>query len=279
MQNQLNLNKKIKIKDQNNRWNDVEYKLKEDDKYIYYSADLVREPKISSHTLINLANLNKWTSPGKTVLSMFGLLKRESINPYYTYRGGIAEVFAKRYLLRKYGMQANIESFELSMFKDFNQFPDAEPFSGVLDLMMYSPQKMTIEVKSKEMKDYDYIAGYGQYPRDQVAQGANQAILAETEEYMMLWIFPKDEIAKMLKQIAEEDLWIWEDDYEQASLDLGLTEDMFEYHAKIFKADIRIINAYREKALSIYNDFYIHRRIEKKLFTKEELKELKESIK
>lgn len=231
--------------------------------------------------------MNKWQSVGNTLLSMYGVVQRSSIDPYQTRKGGIAEVFAGKYLRDLYGPMADIESFTVSQFKDYNQFPEAAPFSGVLDLLMHSPEKMTIEVKSKEMREYERIADHGMFPREQVMQGANQAILAGTTKYMMLWVFLTPALSTLLKGISEEfefegkmiDSWMWDEDFEQAVIDLNITMDDFKFCAKEFDADIRLVNAYRQKALDLTEEFVNHRRINKRLFTADERRIIKNFIK
>ena len=295
----LNLKKKINVKDDTGKWLSDNLRLRVENNHLIYESSVIRKPKISSHTLIDLVGLNKYSSPGKTVLSMFGLLEKTPIEKYQTYKGGISEIFAKEYLRKKYNGQADIESFTVSQFPDFNQFPEAAPFSGVLDLMMHKPLKMSVEVKSKEMREYERIAEHGIFPRDQVAQGANQAVLAGTTRYMMLWVFLKPRASKLLKELsavhtyertveengvltkvtAEEDSWIWGEDFGRAAAELGLKDTDFKYFAKEFDVDIRLVNAYREKALKLYNEFLINRRVERKLFSTKELKSISDFIK
>ena len=214
-----------------------DYQLEVDSEYVYYKSEYIKQPKISSHTLVDLLDFNKFSRPGKTILNIFGLTKKSPIDPYQTYKGGIVEIFAKRFLLKEYGADADIEAFTVSQFKDsnMNQFPEAAPFSGVLDIMMHMPIKLPVEVKSKEMKEYERIVKHGMYPKDQLVQGANQAVLAGVDKYMMLWGFISEDLSKLLKTIAKEDLWLWEENYEQAIIDLELSEDDVKFHYKIFE--------------------------------------------
>jgi hypothetical protein len=94
----------------------------------------------------------------------------------------------------------------------------------------------------------------------------------------MLWGFISPSLSKMLKEITKQDLWIWGDDYRKAVLDLEITAEDVTFHGKIFEVDERLIKAYREKSLKLYNEFYENRRINKKLFNSEELKEIKNYI-
>jgi len=253
-------------------------KLSQDKEFLHYKTDYVKTPKISSHTLVDMLGKNKWTSAGAAILSNFGLTKRSPFDPYQGYKGGIAEEFAGRYLRRKFGPNADIEAFTVSQFKNFNQFPEAAPFSGVLDIMVHEPLKLPVEVKSKEMKDYEWIALKHMYPQDQLLQGANQAMLAGVDRYMMLWVFLSKSTSDLLREIAKQDLWIWGEDYAQAAKDLELEDSDFKFHSKEFPMDSRLMNAYREKALKRYEEFHKHRRVDRRLFTAAEWKEIKKYI-
>jgi len=290
------LKDKIKFLE-NEKWYSDKIKLSLDKDYLYYESSIIKTPRISSHVLVDLLGFNSYSSPGKTLLNMFGLVAKTEIDPYQEVKGGIAEYFAKIYLQRKYKEAVDVEAFTVSQFKNFNQFPEEAPFSGVLDLMMHfrDTSKITVEVKSKEMKDFDKIAKLNIYPKEQIVQGANQAILAKTEQYLMLWVFLTPSLSKLIKELTkkykikktiyqdgqlkeyevEESLWIWGQDYARAIEELEITEEHVLYHDKEFEADPRMIKAYREKALKLYNDFYVNRRIDKNLFKREELNMLK----
>jgi hypothetical protein len=274
----------LELKNKVSYWNGkggkehVNVKLRMDGDYIYYDSRYMKKPNISSHTLVDMLGFNKFSSSGKTIMTMFGINERSQIDPYQIYKGGIVEVFAKRHLMETYGPEADIEDFAVKQFENYNQFPDDLPFSGVLDIMIHMPIKLPVEVKSKEMKDYERIAVHNIYPKDQLVQGANQAVLAHVDKYMMLWGFISPSLSKMLKEITQQDLWIWGEDYRKAVLDLEITAEDIIFHGKIFDVDERLIKAYREKSLKLYNEFYENRRINKKLFSASELKEIKAFI-
>lgn len=292
------LKDKLTFKDENGKFQSGKFKLRLEKDFLHYESDLIKSPRISSHTLVDMLGFNKYGSSGKTILSMFGLVKKSDMDPYQEHKGGMVEVFAKRYLEKKYGDRANVQAFTVSQFTNFNQFPEEAPFSGVLDLQLLfrTSEKMTVEVKAKEMKDYDAIARLNMFPKEQIVQGANQAVLAKTDRYMMLWGFLTPAFSKLIKEltkvhkfkkkitdssgevkevILEESLWIWGSDYERAVNDLEITNDQVLFYAKEFDVDPRMIKAYREKALGLYNDFFINRRIDKKLFKADELRMLK----
>jgi hypothetical protein len=226
------LKNKLVFKD-NEKWysSQVSYQMK--DQRIHVKSDIFKTPNISSHVLVDLCGLNKYASVGKTLLSMFGFTQRTEIPLYQTVKGGIVEEFANRYLEELYGGRYKIESFTLEQFAAtrFNQFPDQLPFSGALDKLIHGDIKLPVEIKSKEIREYEKIALNKQYPKDQVVQGANQAFMYGAEKFMMLYGFLSKEISDYLKDITENDLWVWGKDYAQAIEDLGLKyEDMCYYN-------------------------------------------------
>jgi hypothetical protein len=274
------LKNKLAFKD-NDKWysSSVSYHMK--DNRFHVKSDLFKTPNISSHVLVDLCGLNKYASVGKTLLSMFGFAERQEIPLYQTVKGGIVEEFANQYLEDLYGGRYKIESFTLEQFAQtrFNQFPDQLPFSGALDKLIHGEIKLPVEIKSKEIREYEKIAIDKQYPKDQVVQGANQAFMYGAEKYMMLYGFLSKEISEYLKEITENDLWIWGKDYAQAIKDLHLKYEDIKFHHDILDYDSRIIKAYREKAQKIYNEFFTSRMIDRSLFKKEELEEIKVFIK
>lgn len=278
------MEEKIILKDkvtwkQNDQWvnSKVDYE-KKDDKILVHTKAL-KTPNISSHVLVDLCGLNKYASVGTTLLKMFGLAERTEIPLYQTVKGGIIEEFANRYLNELYGGRYDIESFTLEQFKNFNQFPDQIPFSGALDKLIHGSTKLPVEIKSKEMREYNKIAVDRNYPKDQVIQGANQAYMYGAEKYMMLYGFLNEEISTYLKELTENGLWIWGKDYAKAIEELGLRYEDVVFHHEIMDYDARIIKAYREKAQKIYNDFYMNRTIDRSLFKKEELIDIMRYVK
>lgn len=260
-------------------WKRTPVGFTEDRDYIYITSDIIANPNISSHTLVNLVGLNKFSSIGKQLLSSFGFLERSPIPPYQQHKGGIIEYFTDQYLAEVYGDTLKLESFELDQFENYNQFPDEAPFTGALDKYIHIPVKLPIEVKSKEMKDYNWIVEQGNWPIEQLTQGANQAVLAGADKYMMVYGFIKPGTSKYLQAIFKEDMWIFGNDYARAVEALGLKYDMFEFAHKIFDADRRKIIKYREQALTSVLEVHTHKRIPKKYFKANELSAIKSKIK
>ena len=293
------LKNKITFK-QDDQWvnSNVNYESKNNE--IHIKTKALKTPNISSHTLVDLVGLNKYASVGKTLLTMFGLVEKNPIPLYQTIKGQIVEEFATQYLNELYGGRYNIESFVLEQFKNFNQFQDQLPFSGALDKLIHGDVKLPVEIKSKEIREYENIAVKKNYPKDQIIQGANQAYMYGAEKFMMLYGFLKPEISDILKSLTEtytikkkvvdalgneqeieveETLWSWGKDYSQAIKDLGLRYEDIIFHHEVMDYDPRIIKAYREKAQKIYDNFYMERKIDRFLFKKEELLDIMTQIK
>jgi hypothetical protein len=293
------LKNKITFK-QDDQWvnSNVNYESKNNE--IHVKTKALKTPNISSHTLVDLVGLNKYASVGKTLLTMFGLVEKNPIPLYQTIKGQIVEEFATQYLNELYGGRYNIESFVLEQFKNFNQFQDQLPFSGALDKLIHGDVKLPVEIKSKEIREYENIAVKKNYPKDQIIQGANQAYMYGAEKFMMLYGFLKPEISDLLKNLTEsyivkkkvvdalgneqeieveETLWSWGKDYSQAIKDLGLRYEDIIFHHEVMDYDARIIKAYREKAQKIYDNFYMERKIDRFLFKKEELLDIMTQIK
>ena len=293
------LKNKITFK-QDDQWvnSNVNYESKNNE--IHVKTKALKTPNISSHTLVDLVGLNKYASVGKTLLTMFGLVEKNPIPLYQTIKGQIVEEFATQYLNELYGGRYNIESFVLEQFKNFNQFQDQLPFSGALDKLIHGDVKLPVEIKSKEIREYENIAVKKNYPKDQIIQGANQAYMYGAEKFMMLYGFLKPEISDLLKNLTEsyivkkkvvdalgneqeieveETLWSWGKDYSQAIKDLGLRYEDIIFHHEVMDYDPRIIKAYREKAQKIYDNFYMERKIDRFLFKKEELLDIMTQIK
>lgn len=295
----ITLKNKITFK-QDEQWinSNVDYESKNNQ--IHIKTKALKTPNISSHTLVDLVGLNKYSSVGKTLLTMFGLVEKNTIPLYQTIKGQIVEEFATQYLNELYGGRYNIESFVLEQFKNFNQFQDQLPFSGALDKLIHGDTKLPVEIKSKEMREYENIALKKNYPKDQIVQGANQAYMYGAEKFMMLYGFLKPEISQILKDLTEpylvkkkvfdalgnekeieveETLWSWGKDYSQAIKDLELRYEDIVFHHEVMEYDSRIIKAYREKAQKIYDNFYMERKIDRSLFNKEELLDIIAQIK
>lgn len=150
------------------------------------------------------------------------------------------------------------------------------------------------------MREYTKIAVNRNYPKDQIVQGANQAFMYGADKFMMLYGFLTPQLSELLKSICEttmvkktikdalgneqeveveENLWVWGDDYAQAVIDLGIRYEDVIFHHEVMDYDKRIIQAYRNKAQKIYNEFYTNKSLDRSMFKKEELLDIMGQIK
>lgn len=262
----------------NDRWCSANPSYEMDNLYFRVKTEAMRMPNISSHVLVDLCGLNKWSSPGKTLLTSFGFLEREAIDPYQTLKGGLVEHFADQYLRELYGERIDLESYTVSQFANFNQFPDNPPFSGALDKFLKAPVKLPIEIKSKEMKAWDEIVTFQQWPKDHMVQGMNQAYFVGASRFMMLYGFLTDEASLLLRKMVDQGL-VTEIfgtdtnniDYKEMALTFGFNYDMFKFAHKIFEVNNEEVEGYRNKALDMYNKFFETRQIPKSYFKPDEI--------
>lgn len=280
----MKLNKTINLKSSEGRWTKDTPNYELTDSALKVHTTRLRTPNISSHTLVDLCDLNSFSSKGKTLLSIFGYLEKETIDPYQLIKGGIVEYFANEYLLELYGDRIDVESYTVQQFPDFNQFHHSPPFSGVLDKLLKSPVKLPVEIKSKEIKDYEYIATKGNYPKDHILQAMNQAYFINASRCMLIYGFLTEHANILLREFVDNG--ILEQifgknsnayDYKAVCETLGFTRDMFIFDHKIFEVDNDLVENNRKKALGLYNEFYQTKEIPLSYFSKNELELLKKN--
>lgn len=262
----------------NDRWMSAESSYEMLPNAFRVNTSQMRAPNISSHTLVDLCGLNPWASPGKTLLRAFGFLEKEDIDPYQTLKGGIVEYFADQYLYELYGEDIDLESFTLTQFANFNQFPESIPFSGALDKLLRAPVKLPIEIKAKEMREWNKIVVNQQWPKDHLVQGMNQAYFVGASRFMMLYGFLTEEASLLLRKAVDTGLIAeifgtdtFNIDYKALVETFGFTYEMFNFAHKIFEVNNKEIEGYRKKALDLYNNFFETRMIPKSYFKPDEL--------
>lgn len=262
----------------NNKWmkSRAAYELSDNEFKVHTPS--LKAPNISSHTLVDLCGLNKWASPGSALLRMFGFLEKEKIDPYQTLKGGLVEHFADTYLYELYGDALDLESFTLSQFVNFNQFPESVPFSGALDKLLRAPIKLPIEIKAKEIKAWNEIVEKDMWPNDHRVQGMNQALFVKASRFMMVYGFLTEEASLLLRKYVDNKIITeifgtdeFNYDFKKIAETLGFTYDMFRFAHKIFETDVNEIESYRMKALNLYNNFKETKAISKSYFKPAEL--------
>lgn len=285
----LLLVKSLKVQE-DGQWYGVKNELSSDLTYIYLQHSKLRNPNISSHVLVDLMGKNPYTTPGKALLQAFGLLEYVAIDPYYTVRGGVVEVLAEEYIKKVLypSLDLKVQSYELTDFKGYNQFPQHAPFSGVLDKAILEPFKLPIEIKSKEMKDYKWIVEKGKHPENEVIQGMQLSDLWGTDKVLMIWGFIDLKLQRYLKDVINAGIveefkkmqyGELHTNYEALTEALGLTYKDVTWEFQIYDVNKQELDNYRTHSLGIYNEVITERRIPRKWFSHSELEDLDEFIK
>lgn len=126
--------------------------------------------KITSTKLPELLGLNQWNTIGQAILERARMLEYEGIDPFYTVRGSIAESLAYDYLVHyyksKHQVDIDLRTFNQKDFRGYDFYNEIDnpkiandKFGGVPDIVLSKPAEFrsTIEVKSKNIKAYEYI--------------------------------------------------------------------------------------------------------------------------
>lgn len=264
-----------------------------DDEYLYIKSEKIRHPLISSHALIDVMGLNQWNSVGKAVLSLFGLLQGYEIDPYYTVRGSIVEHLADAYIADvvypEYKGELVVESFELSDFAGFNQFPHKAPWSGAIDKGITAPFRQSVEIKSKGANDINWIKNNKNYPELETVQGEQLARLWDADSCLMVWGFIPKDIEKYIRDaMADPDIMdafrvvkngVREVDYGVMCevMEIGMTD--LEWAHNVITVNNAKLNRYADEVLGVRQSVIDNRRIPLNLFTAEEVLELKDTFK
>lgn len=271
------------------RWIKQKVKLGVSEKGVEILSEYLPQSNISSHVFVELLGLNRYVSRGVTLMKLFKQLAQDEFNEYYTLRGGLIELLASERLKLDYP-DANLKQYELQDFPGFNQFEHKKPFSGVVDIGMFFPdgRKMIAEIKSKDWKNYKWIAEKGKEPEEEIIQGEFLAELFEADKYVMVWGFISDDLANRLihisKSIAEKNRFAVTKngrqtyDFEKLREYLGVVYEDIKWHVKEYNVRHDVI---REKMEYIKNlrDEYINKRIiPMEDFTEEEFMEIAEKI-
>jgi hypothetical protein len=193
-------------------------KVEYDDILSSYAFDFktAKVKKVTSRAFPQLLDKNKWQSIGWAVLDRCGFLAKEEIDPFYLVRGNVAELIVDKYLNTVYkekGIDIQTKRFTVQEV-DYDMFPKNKRFGRVVDIGIAKPldKRAVVEVKSKNMKNYNMIAVDKNVPEEEVLQGKFLARLSQTEKLLMAYVFFTDsQEAVIKKRMAVAD-----DGYEQA---------------------------------------------------------------
>lgn len=183
---------------------DVMFTYDEDSKsYVFHIGSGVKIKKVTSRMFPILIGENKFNGVGYGVLDRVGLLDFEPIDPFYAVRGAIAEYFVYHYLkntYKKHGIDLIMKAFNTKA-SGYDVFKSNERFSGVPDIGISKPDKhrAVVEVKSKNMKSYEYIIDKKEVPNEEVLQGKMLSHLSKVDKLLMAYVFFTDEQEKLIK--------------------------------------------------------------------------------
>lgn len=250
-----------------------------EDKGNYFQIDFskYKVKKITSRTFPILLGKNNFTSIGYGVLERANLIVFEEIDKFYTLRGDIAEKITKQLVIdfykHKEKVDIELKVFKPQDFKGFDMFDKSykwgnEYFGGVPDLTITKPSEFrtVIEVKSKNIKSYDYIIEKNRVPEEEIMQGEMLSTLSKAPNLIMAYIFFTDEQENVIKdglannktadQIIEENKWNYR---------------VIKSKFKLYDIDMDKTYKEMEKAKKFLDDIIASGKVSKQLFNVDEL--------
>ena len=139
----------------------------------------INKQKITGHSFVGLIGFDPFKSIGDTLLTMHKIVKEE-VDPKWLKRGN----FAEKVILTVYQREHKCVTYDPKQIH-YDNF-SLENFGGLIDIEL--PEERTlIEVKSKSMKDYDYITF--KQPQQEVYQGLYYGFLRGYSTITMEWVF------------------------------------------------------------------------------------------
>ena len=148
---------------------------------IVESSEIRKIKKITGHSFVQLIGIDPFTKVGDCLLTMHGLYS-EKIDEKWLKRGDFAEKVVQRVYKRD---GHNITIYDKKKI-NYDNFQDYLWFGGLLDIELIE-EKNVIEVKSKSLKDYDYIIKNP--PLHEIQQGMYYSYLRNYDKVTLEWIF------------------------------------------------------------------------------------------
>lgn len=200
----------MKLKDDLKIINDIENEV-----YVFEDLKGITPKKITSRMFPILLGENAFNSTGYGILERANLLVYvDDFDKWYGLRGEIAEIIAvkmlKDFYKHKHNVEIELKTFEPKQFKGYDMFHESysygnKDFGGVPDLTITNPKehRAVIEVKSKNMKNYEWIFGdkdNHQVPEAEKMQGEQLAWLGRTDKLLMLYVFFTNEQEEIIKE-------------------------------------------------------------------------------
>lgn len=143
--------------------------------------EMVKFKKITGHSFVQLIGIDPFTKVGDCLLSMHGLYK-ETVDEKWLKRGNLAEDIIKKVYTRDGHKCTTYDKYKIN----FDNFQNYKNFGGLIDIELIEEFSL-IEVKSKSIKDYDYIIE--NQPIQEIYQGLYYGYLRGYETITMEWVF------------------------------------------------------------------------------------------
>lgn len=148
---------------------------------IVEKTEMTKFKKITGHSFVQLIGIDPFTKVGDCLLSMHGLYK-ETVDEKWLKRGNLAEDIIKKVYTRDGHKCTTYDKYKIN----FDNFQNYKNFGGLIDIELIEEYSL-IEVKSKSMKDYDYIIQ--NQPKQEIYQGLYYGYLRGYETITMEWVF------------------------------------------------------------------------------------------
>lgn len=197
-------------------------------------SDFIKVKKITATNITALLGTNKFKKKGDAVLGIMGLY-RETIDPFYTQRGEIAElVLREKYKQDGYEIKW-WDKYEIS----FDNFPKNKDFGGMIDMALISPTRELVECKSKNIKDFEKTVRFKN--DDYEHQAIHYGYLSKCENVNLHYVFFTDEQEQKIRNKEKLDITPCEFKY----YTYKIAYDRAEYEEKLEKCKV-----YRDKCVS-----------------------------
>lgn len=225
----------------------------ENDYLIIEPNEYIKNKKITGHSFVDLLGLNNFKKPGDTFLTMHGFIK-EKVDSKWLKRGDFAEKIVYLLYSQKYNKKCTIyDKEEIS----WDNFKNKKNYGGLIDIELLE-DKTLIEVKSKSIKDYDFISR--NKPKSEIYQGMYYAYLRGYKTFIMEWIF--------FDQVTEEEIF---EDKRPTTL------QYLQRISETYTVDYDEMNNKVKEALCILEKFKQERKIPLNQISEKSIQLLKES--
>ena len=212
--------------------------------------DIIQDKKIKGHSFVELLGMNRFKKTGDALLTQCGLLPTDEIDKKWLLRGDFAEKLVKLTYEKK-GRKCTTYNKKIIKYDNFH---DNKDFGGLIDIELLE-EKTLIEVKSKSIKDFDFITK--RQPDSEINQGMLYAFLRGYADFIMEWIF-FDEIT-------------------EAEICAGLKPanlSNLKRISKVYKVDYELMIGYMDICLEKIDDFKKNRKIHLQYISDEALDKL-----